>query len=56
MPVATLILQKVGPWTAWVKENEASCMIGVYVITAVTMIVGSLLKPQPQGFIKGDRP
>ncbi len=49
MPVAVLILQKVGPWTAWVKENEASCMIAVYAITALAMIVGSLLKPQPQG-------
>jgi SSS family solute:Na+ symporter len=56
MPVATLVLQKLGPWTAWVKENEASCMIAVYVITAVAMIAGSLLKPQPQGSTKGDRP
>jgi len=56
MPVATLILQKVGPWRAWVKENEASCMIAVYATTAVAMIVGSLLKPQPKGSTAGDKP
>ncbi|MBP7053942.1 MAG: sodium:solute symporter family protein [Phycisphaerae bacterium] len=55
MPVAVLVLQKVGPWTAWVKENEASCMIAVYATTAVAMIVGSLLKPHAQGFA-GDKP
>ncbi len=55
-PVATLVLQKLGPWTAWVKDNEASCMIGVYAITAVSMIVGSLLKPQPHGSATGERP
>jgi len=54
-PVATLVFQKFGPWTAWVKDNEASCMIGVYAITAVSMIVGSLLKPQPQGSTEGER-
>ncbi len=56
MPVATLILQKAGPWTAWVKENEASCMIAVYAITATSMIVGSLLKPQPQASKEGGKP
>jgi len=55
-PVATLVLQKLGPWTTWVKDNEASCMIGVYAITAVSMIVGSLLKPQPHGSATGERP
>ncbi len=49
MPVGVLVLQKVGPWTDWVKENEASCMIAVYATTAVAMIVGSLLKPQTHG-------
>ncbi len=48
LPVAVLVLQKVGPWTAWIKENEASCMIAVYATTAMAMIVGSLLKPQTQ--------
>ncbi|HNS22600.1 MAG TPA: sodium:solute symporter family protein [Sedimentisphaerales bacterium] len=55
LPVAVLVLQKVGPWTAWVKENEASCMIAVYATTAVAMTVGSLLKPQAQGSA-GDKP
>ena len=54
-PVATLVFQKFGPWTTWVKDNEASCMIGVYAITAVSMIVGSLLKPQPQSSTEGER-
>ena len=56
MPVAVLVLQKVGPWTASIKDNEASCMIAVYVITAVAMVVGSLLKPQPQGSTEGGKP
>jgi solute:Na+ symporter, SSS family len=56
MPVATLVLQKVGPWTAWVQKNDASCMVADYVITAIAMIVGSLLKPQPQGSTRGDKP
>jgi SSS family solute:Na+ symporter len=55
MPVATLVLQKFGPWTAWVKGNEAFCMVGVYAITAAAMIVGSLLKPQSQGSTEGDK-
>jgi SSS family solute:Na+ symporter len=56
MPVGTLVLQKLGPWTAWVKGNEASCMIAVYVITAVAMIIGSLLKPQSRRSTEGDKP
>ncbi len=55
MPVAVLVLQKLGPWTAWVKQNEASCMIVVYATTAAAMIVGSYLKPQPQGSPQGDK-
>lgn len=53
MPVAVLVLQKVGPWTDWVKANEASCMIAVYATTALAMIVGSLLKPQTHGSVGG---
>jgi SSS family solute:Na+ symporter len=48
VPVATLILQKVGPWTDWVTSNGPLCGIATYVIVAVAMIVGSLLKPQAQ--------
>lgn len=49
MPVGVLVLQKVGPWTDWIKANEASCMIAVYATTALAMIVGSLLKPTTHG-------
>ncbi len=56
MPVATLILQKVGPWTGWIKGHEPACMIGVYATTAAAMVVGSLLKPQPQSYAKGGKP
>jgi len=55
LPVTVLVLQKLGPWTAWVKDNEASCMIGVYAVTAISMVVGSLLKPQSQGCSEGGK-
>jgi SSS family solute:Na+ symporter len=48
VPVSTLVLQKHGPWTAWIKDNGPLCGIATYVIVAVAMIVGSLLKPQVQ--------
>jgi len=48
VPVSTLVLQKHGPWTAWIKGNGPLCGIATYVIVAVAMIVGSLLKPQAQ--------
>jgi SSS family solute:Na+ symporter len=48
VPVATLVLQKVGPWTDWVKSNGPLCGIATYVIVAIAMVAGSLLKPQPR--------
>jgi SSS family solute:Na+ symporter len=53
VPVTTLILQKRGPWTGWVKGHGPLCGIAAYVIVAVAMIVGSLLKPQPQVAAEG---
>ncbi len=46
MPVVTLILQKVGPWTQWFTKNATLWNIGAFVFAAVAMVVGSLLKPQ----------
>jgi SSS family solute:Na+ symporter len=46
MPVATLILQKVGPWTQWFTKNATLWNIGAFVFAGVAMVVGSLLKPQ----------
>jgi SSS family solute:Na+ symporter len=48
VPIATLVLQKKGPWTEWVKSNGPLCGIAAYVAVALAMIAGSLLKPQPQ--------
>ena len=48
VPVATLVLQKVGPWTDWVTKNGPLCGIATYVIVALAMIVGSFVKPQVQ--------
>jgi solute:Na+ symporter, SSS family len=45
IPTATLILQKVGPYTQWFRKNDTSCGIAAYVIVALAMVVGSLLKP-----------
>ncbi|MBM4028271.1 MAG: sodium:solute symporter family protein [Planctomycetes bacterium] len=53
VPVTTLVLQKVGPWTEWIKGNGALCGIATYVIVALSMVVGSLLKPQPQVVAEG---
>ncbi len=45
IPAATLVLQKVGPYTEWCRKNDTSCGIAAYVIVALAMVVGSLLKP-----------
>jgi SSS family solute:Na+ symporter len=48
VPVTTLILQKRGPWTGWFRDHDTTCGIAAYVVVAVAMVIGSLLKPQPQ--------
>jgi SSS family solute:Na+ symporter len=53
VPIATLVLQKRGPWTEWVKGNGPLCGIAAYVIVALAMMAGSLLKPQPQMAAEG---
>jgi solute:Na+ symporter, SSS family len=45
VPMATLILQKIGPWQQWFIDNGPLCGIVAYVLSWVAMIVGSLLKP-----------
>jgi SSS family solute:Na+ symporter len=45
IPATTLVLQKVGPYTEWCRKNDTSCGIAAYVIVALAMVVGSLLKP-----------
>jgi SSS family solute:Na+ symporter len=45
IPTATLVLQKVGPFTQWCRKNDTSCGIAAYVIVALAMVIGSLLKP-----------
>lgn len=45
VPITTLVLQKVGPFTVWFKQNDTVCGIATYVIVALAMIIGSLLKP-----------
>jgi solute:Na+ symporter, SSS family len=45
IPAATLVLQKVGPFTQWCKDNNTTCGIAAYVIVAMAMVAGSLLKP-----------
>ncbi len=45
IPAATLVLQKVGPYTEWCRKNDTSCGIAAYVIVALAMVVGSFLKP-----------
>jgi len=54
VPASTLILQKKGPWTEWFKANDTSCGIATYVIVAMAMIAGSLLKPRPQPTVEGE--
>jgi len=48
VPIVTLVLQKAGPWTEWVTRNSTLCGSGAFVLAWVAMIIGSLLKPQPQ--------
>jgi solute:Na+ symporter, SSS family len=53
IPAATLVLQKVGPFTQWFRKNDTSCGIAAYVIVALAMVVGSLLKPA--GKVSGEK-
>jgi SSS family solute:Na+ symporter len=46
VPASTLILQKVGPYTEWFKANDTVCGVATYVIVALAMVAGSLMKPQ----------
>ncbi len=46
IPALTLILQKVGPYTEWFTQNGTVCGVATYVIVALAMVVGSLLKPR----------
>lgn len=55
VPVTTLVLQKVGPWTQWVRDNDALCGVAAYVMAGLAMVIGSLLKPQPQAAPEGVR-
>jgi SSS family solute:Na+ symporter len=45
LPVGTLVLQKIGPYTEWFKQNDTVCGVATYVVVALAMIIGSLLKP-----------
>ena len=54
IPAATLVLQKVGPFTEWFIKNDISCGIAVYVIVAMAMVIGSLLKPADK--VSGEKP
>ena len=54
VPVSTLVLQKYGPWTEWIKDNGPLCGIATYAIVALAMIVGSLLKPRVQPAVEGN--
>jgi len=49
LPVSTIILQKVGPYTEWFMGNGTLCGIATYVVVALAMIIGSLLKPHQTG-------
>jgi len=46
LPVTTLILQKVGPWTDWFQKRDTLCGVITYVAVAIAMIIGSYHKPQ----------
>ncbi len=46
IPALTLVLQKVGPYTEWFTQNGTVCGIATYVIVALSMVIGSLLKPK----------
>ena len=54
VPAAILVLQKVGPLTNWFRKNDTSCGVATYIIVALGMIIGSLLKPQSQSPAKGN--
>ncbi|MBM2841258.1 MAG: sglT 4 [Bacteroidetes bacterium] len=45
LPVGTLVLQKIGPYTEWFKHNDTMCGVATYIVVALAMIIGSLLKP-----------
>jgi SSS family solute:Na+ symporter len=45
LPVGTLVLQKIGPYTEWFKQNDTACGVATYIVVALAMIIGSLLKP-----------
>ncbi len=45
IPALTLVLQKVGPYTEWFTQNGTVCGVATYVIVALAMVAGSLLKP-----------
>jgi SSS family solute:Na+ symporter len=45
LPVGTLVLQKIGPYTEWFKQNDTVCGVTTYIVVALAMIIGSLLKP-----------
>jgi len=53
VPGSTLVLQKYGPWTQWIKDHDTTCGIAAYVLVALAMVIGSLLKPQPQVVAEG---
>jgi solute:Na+ symporter, SSS family len=53
VPVSTLVLQKYGPWTQWITDHNTTCGIAAYVMVALAMVIGSLLKPQPHVAAKG---
>jgi len=55
VPAATLVLQKVGPWTEWFQKNDTSCGVATYVIVALAMVIGSFLKPQSKGEVEGNK-
>ena len=46
LPIGTLVLQKVGPYMEWFKQHDALCGAVTYVVVALAMIIGSLLKPR----------
>jgi SSS family solute:Na+ symporter len=45
VPMLTLVLQKVGPYTQWFTQNGTVCGVATYVIVALAMVIGSLMKP-----------
>ena len=55
VPLSTLVLQKYGPWTQWITDHNTTCGIAAYVLVALAMVIGSLLKPQPPVAAEGVR-